>query len=725
VAFHAAAVAVATYPAIPRFRSAIPENPDAWQHLWIMHWYKTCLLEGRSPYFCPEIQYPVGAPLGNFSPLHFQSLLFVPLSFVIASDTVCYNIVWLSGLLLTGFGTTLLAWHLVGHRGAAAFAGLLAMLSAPMMIHASAHLELVWVGWFPIFLVAWMTFVDRPSRGRLALAALGYVLVAMSAAYYMVFAVFPAVLYVLWGAARCGRRGAWPWLRCRIGWFLGMVALTLPCILVLFSGHIWALAHGFGLERSRAEFGNYGAPLWGFLAPTTRHLFGKLLGFDPYQVLGPGAPERVPYLGVATVVLLPYAAALRSGLRRASYVWLTFALLAVLALGASWKLGRWEVALPSSWLWDVFPPYRMTRVPARFALFVGVPAGVLAAAGLRDLLQRLPGRAWQAAVFAGLAVLAVGDLAMVGFPKSRIPRMPGCYAFLKEHDPKATILEVPNDPGGTELNALCTYWQSRHRLTTSAGYSGHDNHLLDALVGNGSPFLAEDLSRPDYLAEPGKFPVPLGGPADFREYLWLYLTANRLDYVVLHRRHNGLPPEAAGLERLRTLLGDCTVYEDGSSTVLARARLGPPTHPLVLTREGFAGRNQWQGRWNCLLPRTARVVVYNPDAARELSLVLDAAPPARSRVVSLQSGTTELARWELAPGSFQECASAPFRLPAGLHELTLTSRAWNPGRAETAARSGLRVARVGLETGTDPGRAAITTRSRPESPAGRTETKTR
>src|SRR5205085_1444599 len=128
-----------------------------------------------------------------------------------------------------------------------------------------------WVGWFPIFLIGWMKFVDRPTRGRLALATLGYVLVAMSAAYYMVFAVFPAVAYVLWGAARCGPRGAWPWLRSRTPWFLGMAAMTLPCILVLFSSHLWALTHGFALERSRAEFNSYGAPLWGFLAPTTKH----------------------------------------------------------------------------------------------------------------------------------------------------------------------------------------------------------------------------------------------------------------------------------------------------------------------------------------------------------------------------------------------------------------------------------------------------------------------
>ena len=68
VAFHAAAAAIATYPAVLVFRSALPANPDAWQHLWSMRWYKTCLLEGRPVFLCPELQYPVGAPWATSPP---------------------------------------------------------------------------------------------------------------------------------------------------------------------------------------------------------------------------------------------------------------------------------------------------------------------------------------------------------------------------------------------------------------------------------------------------------------------------------------------------------------------------------------------------------------------------------------------------------------------------------------------------------------------------------
>ena len=90
--FYLVCVSIATWPRMLWFRSSLPDRYDALQHLWIMRWYKTCLLEGRSVFVCPELQYPIGAPLGNFSSLHLQALLYFPLSLVIANDVICYNI---------------------------------------------------------------------------------------------------------------------------------------------------------------------------------------------------------------------------------------------------------------------------------------------------------------------------------------------------------------------------------------------------------------------------------------------------------------------------------------------------------------------------------------------------------------------------------------------------------------------------------------------------------
>lgn len=675
LAFQAAGVAIATFPMIRRFRSALPEAYDSLQHLWLLRWYKTCLLEGRSPLLCPDLQYPVGAPLGGFSPLHIQALLYAPLSIAIGNDVVCYNILWAFGLLMTGMGTSLLIWELLGDRPCAAFGGLLAMLSGPMLIHAHGHLELIYVGSFPLFLLAWIRFVDRPGWGRLVTSALAYVLLAMCAAYFMVFAIFPAVLYVVWRGVAAGRWGVWPWVRGRAGWFLGFVAISMPFLIVLFAGHILTMSQGHSHARSRVEFDRYGAPLWSYLSPTTAHLLGSLFPPRLAAAMDRYRGEGTSYLGIVTIGLMAYAALRRAGIRRSAYLWSAFALLVVLSMGSSCKVGTLELSLPSSWLWSVFPVFRLTRVPARFNLFAGVLAGTLAASGLCHLLRRLPGIKSRAATFAVLTAVAVADLATVPFWNLPMPVMPGCYAFLKQRDPGATILEVPFfGSGGSYLNATCTYWQALHRLRTSAGYSGHRNPFQDQAIGFESPLASGAFALGDDLKGQTHSVCPL----DPKEFLWLSLAVNRFDYVVLHQWQGSVPEQPVPLDGMKALLREAKIYEDEGSIVYERSRLRTPRRPLVMILEDLQLRHPWHGRPNRVLPSRARIAVYNPEPDQDLSLILDAAALRNARSVRLLKGSTVLARWDVLPGRYQSHITAPFRLPAGVHELTLESEGWKP-----------------------------------------------
>jgi hypothetical protein len=691
VALHAVCLALATYPTVLSMGSTVPDRGDTLQHLWVMRWYKTCLLEGRSVVFCPEIQYPAGSPFGNFSPLHAQTLLYLPLYFVLHNDALCFNLIWTFGLLLTGLGTSLLVWRVVGDRPCAAFGGLAAMLSAPLLCHAQrGHSELLFLGTIPLFLVAWMRFVDRPGLRSLALAGAAYVAVAMSAAYYMVFAIFPAVLYLGWEAAKARSR---PWVRERAPWLLGMVGLTLPCLLVLFSSHVWAIAHGYSMGRSRDEFDFYAVSLLGYLTPSPRNAL--------HALLPPVAPalnaDSPPYIGAVTILLLGYAALGR--LKGFAYWWSALALMVVLSLGTSATIASRQITLPAGWLWSVFPPIRLTRVPSRFCMLASVFASVIAAGGLRNLLARVPGGRVRASILGVLTVATVADLGNVPFSRVPLPEPPGCYAFIRERDPAARILEVPFfGSGGSFLNLTCLYWQSRHRLTTSAGSSGRHNELLDRTITDGSPFLAHRLADPGYLADPDKLNLDLTNTLEFNGYLWAYLTLHRFDYVVLHqwkgsipgRPYEGpVPPGPVRLDRVKALLKDCQVYEDGETVVYARSLLKPPTRPVALTLPDWPGRTAWKGRWNSALPQTARFLVYNPDAGAEIALQLDAATFGDGETVRLLSGPRELARWQVGPGDYQSEYTPPFRLDAGFQTLTLISGTPGPSDSER-----LRVARL-------------------------------
>ena len=712
VLLYAGVLAVATYPTVLSLGSTTPDRWDVPQHLWVMRWYKTCLLEGRRPWICPEVQYPAGGPLGNFSPLHLQALLYLPMSFVIRNDVLCYNLLWIGGLLLTGLGTAVLCAYVVRDWRCAAFGGALGMLSGPMMVHAGGHLELIYLGGFPLFLTAWMRFVDRPTAGRAALAAAGYVVLAMCAAYFMVFAIFPAALYAVWAACREGRRGVLPWVRSRVPWMCGWAALALPALALLFGGHIWAAAHGYSAERGWAEFERFGAPVWAYVAPTPLHAMSGPVAvvaewatgrrFDSYQALGSDAGERSAYLGVVTLGLMAYAAVTRAGGRRLGYIWATFGLLVVLSLGASQTVFGYRLSLPAGWLWSTFPPMRFTRVPARICLFAAVVAAVPAAAGLRRLLATLRGARSRGAVFAGLAVLAVADLARFGFPRETPAPMPGCYEFVRKTDPKATLLEMPYEgSGGSVLNAACTYWQARHRLTTTAGYSGQRNLVQDERIGFSSPVEVELLRKPGYLDDPRAVRVDIGGPVDFHDYLWLYMTAHKLDYLVVHKWWAEGPEDVGRLARVMSLLEDGRVFEDGASAVYARARLRRPSGPVQMTLGGWPGRREVEDvRWGAPLG-TARVAVYSPGIAAPMDFQMRMSAMGRPRSVGLFEGGRELARWTVEGERFRDYTAPELRLAEGVHELTVESgplvdaRGAERARRYFANRLGLvRVARI-------------------------------
>jgi hypothetical protein len=159
------------------------------------------------------------------------------------------------------------------------------------------------------------------------------------------------------------------------------------------------------------------------------------------------------------------------------------------------------------------------------------------------------------------------------------------------------------------------------------------------------------------------------------------------------------PPVHIG--RLKDMLRECMIYDDGATVVYARSLLRPPARPVEICLEDWQQRSGWGGRHNCKVPRSARVVVYNPEASRDLTLVVDAAAPFREQTVRVRAGVRELARWQVVPGAYRTCVSPAFRLPAGLQEMTIESGA---GPATAGASSGtprLHVARLSLYDASD------------------------
>lgn len=692
---YVAAVAFATDPLLRNVRSRVPGLlMDVQQHLWILCWYRTCFLEGRWPLFCGEILYPVGAPLGNFSPLQLQGILFVPLSILTADDVLSYNLLWLLGMLITGLGTFLLVWQVVGSRPCAAFGGLAAMLSGPVVLHAQGHLELIYVGTIPLFLTAWLRFVNAPSRSLLLLSVFLYLIVAMSAAYFAIFAVIPALWFILMEGVQAGTRRDFNWFRSRIAWLAGFVAMSLPALLLLFSGAIWSIHEGYAGHRSIEAFVQSGGTgLWAYLTPAAWHCSAALLPFDPYRHAMPRFRELTEmgsYLGIVPLILFSCALASRAGLQYGRY-WLSLVvLLALLSCGAYWQFGEYRVPLPSLWLRQYAYGFQLIRSPERFNLLVAVVVALLAAAGLKKVLWRYSSLTARIAITAAVSALTLLDLAPLEFRTDVLPPLPACYAFIRQLHPDATLLELPQyHSGGAPVSSTLTYWQSLHRLRTSAGYQGLSNKRYDNLVAWNSPFLHQRMEQPSYLADPENFlrmpqgsPAPLFGLDDlvhevgtvrysFADCTWMHATVFGYDYIVLHQGDESIRSFPA-LPRLKEQLAPARVYEDETTVVYDRRRLRPPRSPVVVPLDGW--RVAYRERSVRVAESRAQLAVYNPDATRPVRMDINAGALNRTRTVRVLSGSIELARFQVAPSEApRTVATPPFPLPAGLQVLTLAS----------------------------------------------------
>jgi hypothetical protein len=663
----------ATYPAITTIQTALPAHAaDPLVHLWTMRWHKQCLMEGKLPFLAPGLQHPVGAPVGYLPPLQYQSILYLGLSSFLSNDLLCFNIIWFQGFVLTGCGTFVLAWSVLRDPWAATLAGMLAMLAGPISYFAIGEIEQITLGWFPLFLVGWLRFVDRPSRGRLVLAACLYLLLAMSAPYYGLFGVFPATLYVLWSAWRGGWSARKPFILPRLGWFAAFVGLTFPALLVLFSSQVWAMTHGFPMDRSSGEFLFYKATLGSYLVPIAPKLLAAWLQ-EPGSVLI-GEAFFPAYLGIVTIGFLAYAAVARVRFPRAAFWWLGLALLVILSLGASVTIGETEIPLPAQWLREYGKILKPVRVPARFAYFASLLAVLIAAAGFRHLLARIPSAVGRASLSILVMGIALADLAHVPFPTRPVPEMPQAYQFIKDRSPDAAMFEAPHANFAWRTPALCTYWQSFHGLRTSAGYTADLNPIHEPLITHSSPFHAHRLADPDYLRTNDAItfePIGLTGVQRFDDYAWLYLKTFGFDYLVLHHRPEDYPELPVHFDQVKQRLAPAKVFEDEVTAVYETDLLPAPTRPTLLCARGWRGYIPTRFGSGRLIDPVSELTLYNPEAGEPIVLALRGMTRRPSRVLELRDGETVLARWRLESGDQRTLVSPPLTLAEGLHRLTL------------------------------------------------------
>jgi hypothetical protein len=440
-----------TWPLARHAGTAAIQHHDVYFNMWRLRWFAHALATQPRHLFDANIFYPESGTLALSDAMPVEGLLAAPLLWCGVPPVLVHNILILLPVAASGAAMFALARYLTGSRGAGLVAGV-AFAYAPYRFEHLMHMELQWIVWTPLALLALHRAIET-GRWKHGLAAGASIALQMlSCIYYGVFlalVIVPAAVLLIALERRREWKRTWPRLA---------AGLALAGAVSAVYAMPYVRQHERVGDRAVADVNAFSASAANYLSvPADNRLYGN----DGR----PGRPERRLFPGAVVILLAIVGLLLRPPPRRA----FVYVVLLVVAFDTSRGFGGHLYPL----LHDYVPVFRGLRAMARFAIFVVLALAVLAAFGYAALMH---GRA-AAVRRIGLAVIVAAMLAeyatrvtVVAYPNAPPP----VYRALARL-PRGVLAELPAPlvdrlPGFDPERA---YMSTFHWYPTVNGYSGN------------------------------------------------------------------------------------------------------------------------------------------------------------------------------------------------------------------------------------------------------------
>jgi hypothetical protein len=442
--------AAMTYPQALRMSDGVHDPGDPLMVTWVLAWVAHQLPRAPAHLFDANIFYPERNTLAYSETLVVPGAMAAPLQWIGMGPIIVYNLVFLSGFVLSGVGAALLVRRLTGCFGAAVLAGIVFAFQ-PYRVDHHAHLQLQQTQFIPLALWSFHRLLDT-SRIRDGLW-LGLFVGAqmLSCVYYGLFLI--PYMAVVCGTMLMATR-AFSRERSIALAIAGAVALAV----MVPAGRAYLGARKVVGERGTQEVMEGGsARLRNYLgAPEVNLLYGERLARfrDPERRLFPGFVA----LALAAVALWPPLSATR----------IAYALGLLVAYDVSLGFNGFTYRA----LYDHFLPFRAIRVPARMAIMAFFSLAVLAGYGAARIGERLQSAATRRAVFAALGVLMLVEYASKLTLWTAPTAPPQAYADIirdRGDSPTAVLFEFPT---GHMEDPEYMYYSTFHWQYLVNGYSG-------------------------------------------------------------------------------------------------------------------------------------------------------------------------------------------------------------------------------------------------------------
>ena len=463
------AAVILTWPLAIKFTThlgAVEGAGDPFLNVWILGWGMQAwlsdpmsVLDGRV--FNANIFHPAPGTLTFSDHLLLQSLVLAPVYAITGSLTLCYNVLLIGSLALSGLAMHALARGITGSDRAAFIAGL-AWACWPYRTAHLLHLQLQSLYFLPLALLALHRLAAARKWRDAILAGVLAALQAISSVYY---GVMTAVALAVAALALAWTTGQW---RARRFWARVLTAGVVGAVLVApVAWPYWVTQQREGFGRNRFEAVGNSATLQSYTqVPHENLLYGASGWLLPRQPRGGERDRRNnEHQQFPGIVLLAVAVlgAVR-GWRTDAWPAVTTAI-ALAVTGVVLSLGPEGAPALYEWVSDLVFGFHAIRAPARFAVIAMLGLCLLAAVGVARSRWRTP----------AAAVIAV--LMMAEYVNAPITRLPGAPAggsaadrWLRDQQDAGAVLYLPLSLD--KDNSMFMVRSLAHRRPIVNGYSG-------------------------------------------------------------------------------------------------------------------------------------------------------------------------------------------------------------------------------------------------------------
>ncbi len=476
------AALVATYPLVLHLGDALPSDlGDPLLNTWILAWDADRIRHGLHGLWNTPMFFPYDNTLAYSEHLLGVAIFTAPIQWITGNPVIAYNVAFLGSFVLAGTGMYLLATALTGSRLAGLVGGV-AFAFLPYRADQLGHLQVLMYGWMPVALWALHCYFVTGRRVALLGFAVAFLLQGFSNGYFFYF--FAAAVIVIATAETAVR----VWSRPRIVVELVVAALLMTAATIPVAQGYLSAREAQPLYRTRGEILMYSADALSYFHATPRlAVWG--------DVLPAGKPEGALFPGFGLLVMAGFglvAAFIRTRhgpkLGRIAAVYCAVGLVGfVLSLGLELtysSTGLLESG-PYDWLLRVVPGLDGLRVPARWAVLVFLALTVLAALGVRrivDLVPRRPARALCLAISTVFIIEGCHQVHLEPFPQRPIAPERAAYDWLRSRPPGAAVI-YPIQPRDPVVNTMrYVYRTLEHRHPIVNGYSGFGTTLVQTLT---------------------------------------------------------------------------------------------------------------------------------------------------------------------------------------------------------------------------------------------------